>query len=332
MQLVTFSSQHSQSEQLELINIARCRVTSLDIRSSDRAISKLFQLYERCLWKLTHSIFDRNADEYFHLALDGFHKAINSFKFIGTFSGWVVYKVKKFLLDGLRNSRKDEQRLTFVEDIELSEICSIPQEDLTEVRNAIAQLTDCQQAIFALHTEGYSWTEIGQIVGKSPDAARMMLRRAIESIRGLLGIQPKPTVSQPPTETPVTWMRLLWDRFVRDTPKENFILQDNNLPRETIGKLRIPWILSRVINLWCYSSGLAIAMLPIFNDLSFVLPLASTATIVIASLSPIRKLFVALSKKKWDQKDKTENALLLWEGVSVLLFMFISGFCCNYYF
>jgi RNA polymerase sigma factor (sigma-70 family) len=232
MQPTQISSETEQSEQIELIQIARLRnrtnATPLDVRKSDRAFSKLFQSYEKCLYKLAKSILGRNAEEYFHVALDRFQKAVESFEFIGTFSGWVVYKVRKALLDQARKPErsvkgKAEKNLSFVDNLDLeliaphqastnhqnSEYC---REDLTEVNDAIGQLTDYQREIIWLYNEGYSWPEIGQIVGKTPDAARMDRHRAILFVRTALGIETKANEKKK-TPPVITWMRRLCDRF-----------------------------------------------------------------------------------------------------------------------
>jgi RNA polymerase sigma factor (sigma-70 family) len=242
MQPIQISSETHQDEQIALIEIVRLRnqpdATPLDIRKSDRAFSKLFASYEKCLYKLTNSIFGRNADEYFSVALAGFHKAVESFKFIGTFSGWVVYKVKKALLDQVRKPERSEKgraekNLTFVDNLDLEAIASHQEYaadpesathsfieiELAEVNGAIGQLTDYQRELIRLNDEGYSWPEIGQIVGKNPDAARMDLRRAILSVRTALGIETK--AKQKPKVIPVIgWMQRLWNRFQKSVRVE----------------------------------------------------------------------------------------------------------------
>ena len=235
MQPIQISSETHQAEQIELIEIVRLRnqpdATPLDIRKSDRAFAKLLQFYEKCLYKLTNSIFGCNAEEYFHVALDGFQKAVESFKFIGTFSGWVAYKVRKALLDQARKPQRSEKgraekNLTFMDNLDLEAIAphqesalhqeslsyEFGDEDLTEVNAAIAQLTDYQREIMRLHNDGYSWPEIGQAFGKSPDAVRIEMRRAILSIRTALGIETK--IPQKKKAPPVIgWMHRLWNRF-----------------------------------------------------------------------------------------------------------------------
>jgi RNA polymerase sigma factor (sigma-70 family) len=233
MQPIQISSEKDQDEQIALIEIVRLRTqpdaTPLDIRKSDRAFSKLFGFYEKCLYKLTNSIFGRNADEYFHVALDGLHKAVESFKFIGTFSGWVVYKVRKALLDQARKPQrsvkgKAEKNLTFMDNVDLEAIAADQiskscEQDLTEVNAAVGQLTDYQREIIQLHKDGYSWPEIGQIVGKKPDAARMEMHRVILSVRTALGIETK-AIEKKKTPPVIGWMRRLWDRFQKSVRVE----------------------------------------------------------------------------------------------------------------
>jgi RNA polymerase sigma factor (sigma-70 family) len=236
MQPIQISSETNQYEQIALIEVVRLRnqpdATPLDIRKSDRAFAKLFGFYEKCLYKLTNSIFGRNADEYFHVALDGFHKAVESFKFIGTFSGWVVYKVRRTLLDQARKPQrsvkgKAEKNLTFMDSVDLEamaphqecESYAFDDEDLTEFNAAIEQLTDYQRESIRLHNDGYSWPEIGQIVGKNPEAARMDRHRAILFVREILGIETKATQKKK-TPPVIGWMRRMWDRFQKSVRVE----------------------------------------------------------------------------------------------------------------
>jgi RNA polymerase sigma factor (sigma-70 family) len=250
MQLIQISSEKDQDEQIELIEIVRLRnqpdATPLDIRESDRAFSKLFGFYEKCLYKLTNSIFGRNADEYFHIALDGFQKAVESFKFIGTFSGWVTYKVTKSLLDQARKPQrsvkgKAAKDLTFMDNLDLEaisadQISESCKEDLTEVNAAIAQLTNYQRELIRLHNDGYSWPEIGQIVGKNPEAARMDRHRAILFVQEILGIETKATQKKK-TPPVIGWMRRLWNRFqkfVRVEVSSDDIRSDVFLPQKYV--------------------------------------------------------------------------------------------------
>jgi RNA polymerase sigma factor (sigma-70 family) len=253
MQPIQISSETHQDEQIALIEIVRLRnqpdATPLDIRKSDRAFSKLFGFYEKCLYKLTNSIFGRNADEYFHIALDGFHKAVESFESIGTFSGWVIYKVRKALLDQARKPQrsvkgKAEKDLTFMDDLDLEAIAphqetvsdAFDDEGLTEVNAAIAQLTDYQREIIQLHKDGYSWPEVGQVFGKNPDAVRMEMHRAILSVRTALGIETK-AIEKKKTPPVIGWMRRLWNRFqksVRVEVSSDDIRSDVFLPQKYV--------------------------------------------------------------------------------------------------
>jgi RNA polymerase sigma factor (sigma-70 family) len=226
MQPNQISSDIEQSEQNNLIQIAQRRnqadATPLDVRNSDRAISKLFHAYQSCLIKLTQHILGRNADEYFDVALDGFQKAIESFKFIGSFSSWMAYKVKKALLDQKRKPERTvkaraAKNLAFLDNQDLEAIAPHQsKEDLSEIEAALSQLTDYEQKIIWMHTQGYTWPEIGQVVGKSLDAARMDMQRAILSIREILGINlgVEKKSTQPKKSAPIiSWMRRLWNRF-----------------------------------------------------------------------------------------------------------------------
>jgi RNA polymerase sigma factor (sigma-70 family) len=266
MQPNQISSDIEQSEQNNLIQIAQRRnqadATPLDVRNSDRAISKLFDAHKSCLIKLTQHILGRNADEYFDVALDGFQKAIESFKFIGSFSSWMAYKVKKALLDQTRKPERTTKaraakNLAFLDNVDLEAIAPHQsKEDLSEIEAALSQLTDYEQKIIWMHTQGYTWPEIGQVVGKSLDAARMDMRRAILSVRKILGIsssvEKKSTQQKKPAPI-LSWMRRLWNRFqekIRVGVKSDDIRSSgSSFSQSDIGTLSLVRVVSRSLRM-----------------------------------------------------------------------------------
>jgi hypothetical protein len=106
---------------------------------------------------------------------------------------------------------------------------------------AIAQLTDYQREIIRLHNDGYSWPEIGQIVGKNPDAVRMEMHRAIVSVRTALGIETK-AIEKKKTPPVMGWMHRLWNRFqksVRVGVDSDDIRSDVILPQKNASSTSI---------------------------------------------------------------------------------------------
>ena len=61
------------------------------------------------------------------------------------------------------------------------------QDERDQVRKALLQLSsDQQQVILLRFLDGFSFEEIGAIVGKSVDACKMLQYRALNALRGLL--------------------------------------------------------------------------------------------------------------------------------------------------
>jgi RNA polymerase sigma factor (sigma-70 family) len=264
MQPNQISSDIEQSEQNTLIQIAQRRnqanATPQDVRNSDRAISKLFHAHQSCLIKLTQHILGRHADEYFDIALDGFQRAIESFKFIGSFSSWMAYKVKKALLDQKRKPEKTAKaraanNLAFLSNQDLEAIAPHQsKEDLSEIEAALRQLTDYEQKIIWMHVQGYTWPEIGQVVGKSLDAARMDMQRAMLSVRKILGIHlgvEKKSTQQKKAVPILSWMRRLWNRFqekIRVGVKSDDI-RSSGFSQSVTGTLSLVRVVSRLLRM-----------------------------------------------------------------------------------
>lgn len=59
--------------------------------------------------------------------------------------------------------------------------------DLNALRNALRELKDEYREVIVLHhIEGFEHKEIAAVIGKSPMAARVLLHRAMQTLRGLI--------------------------------------------------------------------------------------------------------------------------------------------------
>jgi RNA polymerase sigma-70 factor, ECF subfamily len=67
------------------------------------------------------------------------------------------------------------------------EAVALARERATELRAALARLSDEQRAAVELRLAGWSGEQIGATLGKSPDAVKMLRSRAIGRLRAILG-------------------------------------------------------------------------------------------------------------------------------------------------
>ena len=191
------------------------------IRQGERAIAQLLKSYERFLYKRISLHCPRvDSDAAFSAALVGFRKAIESFDFSSPFLSWLKIKSSSALMDEARRraigtQREFELHLQLSNEIGIAEALEL--EQLTpKIRAALEKLSELERLCLLLHSEGMSWIEVGEVLGKSPDAARMKKNRAIKKIRIELGLeQAKPTAKAIAIPEPVKqdskpvgfWMR-----------------------------------------------------------------------------------------------------------------------------
>ncbi len=191
------------------------------IRQGERAIAQLLKSYERFLYKRISLHCPRvDSDAAFSAALVGFRKAIESFDFSSPFFSWLKIKSSSALMDEARRraigtQREFELHLQLSNEIGIAEALEF--EQLTpKIRAALEKLSELERLCLLLHSEGLSWIEVGEVLGKSPDAARMQKNRAIKKIRIELGLeQAKPRAKATAIPEPVKqdakpagfWMR-----------------------------------------------------------------------------------------------------------------------------
>ena len=86
-------------------------------------------------------------------------------------------------------------------------------------------------------------------------------------------------------------------------------------------------ILLQDLHLWCYSCGLAIALLPLIPDLAFALRGASSV-VVLVTFSPILWRLIQFWKTRTHptKQDADAHMQFFWDGLPVVLFIFLSKF------
>lgn len=116
----------------------------------------------------------------------------------GSFLTYLRNVLLNQIRDELRVSRVDPQeRLAHIEleDLEVADLSNeIPYDDLEAYEKALAQLPKRQQELVVMRLEfGLSYQEIADEIGRNPDAARMMISRAIVAMSQMIRDSKKDT-------------------------------------------------------------------------------------------------------------------------------------------
>jgi RNA polymerase sigma factor (sigma-70 family) len=191
-------------------------------RRGERAITLLLKQYERFIYQLIHRICPTLEDAY-SIALHGFTKALQSYNFSSPLVSWLRIKITGVLLDAVSSQQRRNRRervllehlqafkaLPTSRDAALEEVPF--QEFIPRIREALASLSESERLCLSLQAEGYHWAEIGELLDKSPDAARMQFTRAVKKLRLSMGVE-----VEKPTKVKVVpkpcWMRTLYIQF-----------------------------------------------------------------------------------------------------------------------
>jgi RNA polymerase sigma factor (sigma-70 family) len=191
-------------------------------RRGERAITLLLKQYERFIYQLIHRICPTLEDAY-SIALHGFTKALQSYNFRVPLLSWLRIKITGVLLDAVSTQQNRHRRervllehLQAHKAIPNSQDVPLAKEPFEEfmprLQEALAALSESERLCITLHAEGYQWAEIGELLAKSPDAARMQFNRSLHKLRLALGLEmPKlPKVKVVPKPC---WMRTLFVRL-----------------------------------------------------------------------------------------------------------------------
>ncbi len=87
-------------------------------------------------------------------------------------------------------------------------------------------------------------------------------------------------------------------------------------------------VLLQALHLWCYSCGLAIALLPLVPDLLFALRSASSVVILVAFTPVLWHLvqFWKACERPTDCLDSDAYMQFFWDGLPVVIFIILCKF------
>jgi hypothetical protein len=86
-------------------------------------------------------------------------------------------------------------------------------------------------------------------------------------------------------------------------------------------------VLLQILHLWCYSCGLAIALLPLIPNLMFALRGASSVVILVA-FAPVLWHLIQFWKAREHptQQDAEAHMRFFWDGLPVVIFIILCKF------
>lgn len=164
-------------------------LVALAMAGDERGFSGLVRLHQRRAYAVARAIVVTHEDAE-DAVQDGFlraHQALNRFDPDQAFGAWLNRIVANAALD---LARRRKVRVTQ----ELNESVSLPFRDPAEdgelkrrLLAALAELPDRARSVIVLHdVEGYTHTEIGEMLGIPGGTARSDLHHARQRLRGLL--------------------------------------------------------------------------------------------------------------------------------------------------
>lgn len=168
------------------------------LQGSQCSLDRLLGYYEKLIWKRSHEalaygdIESADVEDFFQEGVIGFYQALYGFRpdlevglafyidmcvksSIKTFQR--KHRTKSYRMISSRNSLDlhiaEDESMTLLDTIACNEFSNCPQNmavyhEISEIRNRfVSSLPKCQQKVFKLHEEGYTYKEIAQLVGLS---------------------------------------------------------------------------------------------------------------------------------------------------------------------
>lgn len=218
MQLIDTSQIQDQTERIRLAQrFFAPDATAEEKRLANRAIAQLLQDCQPTIRYFQRQFSSLDPAAAYSAILDAFHFAIRTYQEgVSQFKTWLSTKVRFKLLDLCRGKKIDLVDLTALVANGFDIFTSTPaleSEELVRLREAIALLPEPTQRIIALFSQGYSWAEVGETIGKAADAARMTYNRAVQKLRkqfiAELPIETEDAQEIPAVPTPLHWMAAL---------------------------------------------------------------------------------------------------------------------------
>jgi RNA polymerase sigma-70 factor (ECF subfamily) len=160
-------------------------------QGSGDALSDLYARYGHALMAVAYRLTGSRADseDILHDVFLGLPEALRHYDERGTLESWLKRVTARVALTRLRG-RLREREVSFMED-SIPPAASPSAErlaDLITVQRAIDALPDTLRVVFVLREiEGYSHTEIGDLLQITPNASEVRLHRALRALRRTIG-------------------------------------------------------------------------------------------------------------------------------------------------
>jgi len=160
--------------------IEKCR------KGDNKAQQILYQYYSPTMYGVCLRYFP-NAEIAKDILQDGFVKIFNSiqnFRFEGSIEGWIRRIIVNTALEFHRKSKKEEKEVDICEAIAIEGSEPTIDVDYKQLLTLIAELPNQYRLVFNLYAiEGYSHSEIGEMIGISESTSKSNYSRAKAILR-----------------------------------------------------------------------------------------------------------------------------------------------------
>ncbi|MGK7939371.1 MAG: sigma-70 family RNA polymerase sigma factor [Crocosphaera sp.] len=162
----------------------------------ERAFRELLKKYYGLITKLVNIYGQKNQrshqKDFIQEAIIAFYEAITKFDKSRKvkLSTWIVYGIRTKLKARSQQIKKQEKTIKQVR-INQEQLLIIKEESsrkiqLKQVLDLLCQLKKKQQEVVTLQLKGGSWAAIAKTLKSTPDAVRMVWKRAVKRLRKLL--------------------------------------------------------------------------------------------------------------------------------------------------
>lgn len=153
------------------------------------ALAELYARYSRSLMALAYRLTGSRADaeDVLHDVFLGLPEALRRYDERGSLDAWLRRVTTRAALTRLRKGSRSRE-VALADDLVAPGTTADRFADIAVVERAINALPDTLRAVFILReVEGYSHTEIAELLDISTNASEVRLHRAIRALRQQLG-------------------------------------------------------------------------------------------------------------------------------------------------
>ena len=156
------------------------RLVNVKAPKMDPEFEKTYQSYYPKLFRIATKILldPEDAKDVVQEVFTAYYFAMNNEKVIRDTKNWLV---RSTINKGIDYKRKTARTVTM--ESTLPETNESPQDEASDILNAIAHLNEKEQTLVILYSEGYSYREIAEMTGRNLPSIGKTLSRIMDKIK-----------------------------------------------------------------------------------------------------------------------------------------------------